>query len=132
MMVGLDTNVIVRFLANDDAKQSNAVKARLIKIHNSGNNVFVSKLVMIETIWVLTSVFGFGDRAILDGLDKFSQLPMVVLEDPDLITRLKGLYSDTGPGLSDQCILADYFFNGCETVITFDKKAKKLDGFSDV
>jgi predicted nucleic-acid-binding protein len=132
MTVGLDTNVIVRFLTNDDVKQSSAVKARLSKINESGNKAYVSKIVMLETVWVLTSVFEFEDRIVINGLDHFSQLSMVTLEDPDLITRIKGLYSDKGPGLADQFILADYVFNGCETVITFDRKAKKLDGFSGV
>lgn len=131
-MIGLDTNVVVRFLTNDDVRQAGAVKARLRSIGELGDKAYLSKISMLETVWVLSFLFEFEGEIILDGLDHFAQLPMVVLEDPDLITRLKGLYSRKGPGLADQFILADYIFNGCSTVITFDKKAKKLNGFSAV
>ena len=132
MMIGLDTNVVVRFLTNDDVKQANAVKARLRSVGDSGDKAYFSKISMLETVWVLSSVYEFEDEIILDGLDHFAQLPMIALEDPDLLARLKGLYSKKGPGLADQLILADYVFNGCSTVITFDKRAKMLAGFSAV
>ena len=102
------------------------LKKRLSQINESGSKAYISKIVVLETAWVLTSVFEFEDRVVIDALDNFSQLSMISLEDPDLITRLKGLYSDKGPGLADQLILADYIFNDARLSSHLTKKPNAL------
>ncbi|RLC10565.1 MAG: hypothetical protein DRI57_20195 [Deltaproteobacteria bacterium] len=58
-MIGLDTNILVRLLVNDDQKQNNQIVKRLEEAERNGEQLFISKLVLIEAMWVLNSVYGF-------------------------------------------------------------------------
>ena len=73
MKIGLDTNVVIRFMVNDDDKQAAIVEKELQQILKSGGKVFISNLVILETIWVLSSTYKATQENILDGLFEFSQ-----------------------------------------------------------
>src|SRR5690348_13469031 len=75
-MLAIDTNLIVRYLVNDDRAQ--AEKARKL-IDN--NEVFVCTTVLLETEWVLRSVYGFSAARCSRALSDFAGLPHVNLED---------------------------------------------------
>ncbi len=69
-MRAIDTNVVVRYLTGDDAKQS----ARARAVIESGS-VFVSTTVVLESAWVLRSVYGFSRDAVANALRAFLGLP---------------------------------------------------------
>ena len=70
-MIGVDTNILVRFLVGDDIKQANKVYQVFKDAEQNNNEIFVSTLVVLELIWVLNSVYKV-DR--VDILDSISQL----------------------------------------------------------
>lgn len=76
-MLAIDTNLIVRYLVGDDAGQAARAK-RLI----DNNDVFVCTTVLLETQWVLHSVYGFSDEQCANVLAAFAGLERVTLEDP--------------------------------------------------
>src|SRR4051794_7740331 len=78
-MLALDTNLVVRYLTRDHPGQS--AKARAVI---EGEDVFVSTTVLLETEWVLRSVYGFDAAQIWAALRAFAGLPRVSLEDPAL------------------------------------------------
>ena len=75
-MLAIDTNLIVRYLVGDDPGQ--AARARRL-IDN--NDVFVCTTVLLETEWVLRSVYGFSAAQCAKGLADFAGLPRASLED---------------------------------------------------
>jgi predicted nucleic acid-binding protein len=75
-MLAIDTNLIVRYLVGDDPGQ--AARARRL-IDN--NDVFVCTTVLLETEWVLRSVYGFSAAQCAKALSDFAGLPGVSLED---------------------------------------------------
>src|SRR5690242_6518722 len=78
VMLVVDTNVIVRYLTNDDTAQ--ATRARRLLAQQS---IFVPLTVLLETEWVLRSVYGFGASAVVHALRAFAGLPRVTLETPE-------------------------------------------------
>jgi predicted nucleic acid-binding protein len=79
-MLAVDTNLIVRYLTGDHPRQS--AKARAVI---DGEDVFVSTTVLLETEWVLRSVYSFDSTQVCTALRAFAGLPRVSLEDPGLV-----------------------------------------------
>ena len=121
-MIGIDTNVLVRFLTNDDKVQARQV-AKLIE----RQAVFIAKSVLLETEWVLRYTYEFKPAAILDAFKKFLGLPEITIEDPACITQALQWYSH-GLDFADALHLASN--QKAEKFATFDKnfirKAKSL------
>jgi predicted nucleic-acid-binding protein len=128
-MIGLDTNVIVRFLVNDDVQQAEIVENRLVEIELSGESVIVSNLVLLEVFWVLRSAYGFSQEKIINAVQNFTGLDIVELEDENLFYELQNSHSKYSADLADQIIILNYLELDCETSLTFDKKASKIPGF---
>ena len=76
-MIALDTNVIVRFLVRDDEQQAQAVYARLKQAEAARETLFVPLLVVLETIWVLESVYDKSRQEILDSLEDLSNFSIL-------------------------------------------------------
>ena len=75
-MIAVDTNVLVRLLTGDGPKQVMAARAVLQR-----DSVWVAKTVILETAWVLGSLYGFDGAAIVDALTRFLGLADVQAED---------------------------------------------------
>lgn len=75
-MTAVDTNVIVRLLTGDDVEQAAAAKALL-----ASEPIWIAKTVLLETGWVLRSVYGFSEEAICDAFRKLLGVKNVHAED---------------------------------------------------
>ena len=121
-MIGIDTNIIVRLLTRDDPEQFDAA-VRLVKTSGPDRPLFVNPIVIAETIWVLERIYK-TDRAMarrqVAGL-----LDTVEIKVPE--TMLTGSWSEwlqsPHPDFSDVVIAGLNSENGCETTMTFDRKA---------
>lgn len=123
-MIGLDTNLIVRLLTNDDKKQAKLV-ANLIE----NNSVFIPKSVLLETEWVLRYTYDLSSATILKAFENLLGLVQVTVEDTVCVKQALHWYSKN-LDFADALHLAS-----SNTVIeqfaTFDKafikKAKQLN-----
>jgi len=121
-MLAIDTNVVVRYLTGDHPRQSAQAK-RLV----DGEDVFVGATVLLETEWVLRSVYGFATAEIARALRGFAGLPRVTVEDPGVAARALD-WMERGLDFADALHLAKA--GGCEAFVSFDlrfaRKANKL------
>ena len=116
-MRAIDTNVIVRYLVNDDPGQ--AARARKL-IDN--NDVFAGTTVMLETEWVLRSVYGFSAGECAKALTGFAGLPRVQIEDSAAVAKaLRWMHQ--GIDFADGLHLAGA--EHCEIFISFDQDFAK-------
>jgi predicted nucleic-acid-binding protein len=99
-MVAVDTNVLVRFLVRDDAKQA-ARAASLMR----GNEIWISKTVLLETEWVLRSLYVFSTPSLVLALRALAGLQNVLLEDELAVARALDWFGD-GMDLADALHLA--------------------------
>ena len=128
-MKAVDTNILVRFLVRDDRKQADLVYRELKKTENDGNILFVPLLVVLETIWVLESVYDVSKREIIEAIDDLLLMPVFEFEAQGVISRVIISARDSKLDLSDLLIAHSAKASGCKTVITFDKKASKSEYF---
>lgn len=124
-MRAIDTNIVVRFLTNDDEAQ--AGKARGIV---AAGDVFVATSVLLESAWVLRSGYGFAQDSVVAALRGFAGLPGVTLEAPQLAARALD-WAEQGIDFADALHLGRA--TACTAFLTFDRKfARAAAGMSDV
>ena len=128
-MKGIDTNILIRFLVGDDKLQAKKVYNIFKKVELERNELFVPLLVILELIWVLESVYEIPRIAILDSISELLLMPILKFEHQSALQQ----FTNTGQGneydLSDLLIAHSAKEQGCEAVITFDKKASKFNLF---
>ena len=126
-MTGLDTNALVRYLVQDDEEQLRAVLALLLK---KNATFFVPDLVLVETDWVLTSLYQWSVEEIVEAIGRLLTVHNLAFEDEGRIrSALRAMRQ--GADLSDELIVARCREMGCKTVATFDKgMAKRHPGFA--
>lgn len=128
-MKALDTNVLVRFLVNDDKAQGKKARDFLENAEEKGDPLFVPMIVLMETIWVLDSVYEFPRNEIIHAMELISQMAVITLEKPDTVLKFIDYAKGSKTPLSDLLIGASAEGAGCDTTLTFDIKASKSDLF---
>ena len=125
-MTGIDTNVLVRYLVNDDPVQSKKA-AGLFRSLTVMNRGFISLVVIVETIWVLESVYGFETPLIIEAILKLLKSQRLVVQCAKEIEEALTIES-CGGDPADAIIAGLGRSFGCEKTVTFDKKAARLEG----
>lgn len=126
-MLAIDTNVVVRYLTNDDPEQSPRAR-RLI----DGQPVFVTVTVILEAEWVLRSAYGYDQASIVNALRVFGGLPAVEIEDAAIVSSALDL-AETGMDFADALHLGKS--SHCSAFVTFDRKfikAAQAAGYESV
>jgi predicted nucleic-acid-binding protein len=128
-MIGLDTNILVRYLAQDDPVQSRKATV-LIEGHLTEQTPgFISIVALVETIWVLKRAYGLTEKEIATVLERVLQADTLVVEhEAAVATALSALWNGYG-SFADALIGAINAQAGCTRTVTFDRKAVRLPGF---
>src|SRR5579859_4738002 len=122
-VLAIDTNILVRYLTNDHPEQS--AKARSLLISNA---IFVSNSVLLESEWVLRSVYQFPTSARIGGLRTIAGLPNISVENPPLLAEALDR-AEAGMDFADALHLGAAAH--CESLATFDRKfVKAASGLS--
>jgi predicted nucleic-acid-binding protein len=126
-MTGIDTNVLVRYLAQDDEAQLRAVMAMLLK---KNATFFVPDLVLVEVDWVLSTLYQWTPDEVAEAFGRLLTVHNLIFEDEGLIRgALRALRQ--GADLSDELIVDRCRDMGCKTLATFDKGiVKRHRGFA--
>jgi len=124
-MIGVDTNLLVRILTNDDPIQARRA-AKLLE----SDDIYITKTVLLETEWVLRHAYEIEKVNIKKGFLKLLGLPNVSVEDPDSVTQAIGWY-ENGFDFADSLHLASS--KRCKKVATFDRAfIKDAQRFSSI
>lgn len=128
-MIGLDTNILVRYLAQDDPIQSAKATEIIERRLTEENPGFVSAVAMVETVWVLERAYRLGSDEIAAAIERTLQIDVLVVEnEQEVFTAMIGLKQGKG-AFADAMILALGARAGCSYTLTFDQKASRLSGF---
>ena len=128
-MKALDTNVLVRFLVKDDKQQAQAVYRRFKQAEAKKEVLFIPVLVVLETVWVLESVYEVMRQEILDSIDQLLLMPILKFEVQSAVRSFVSSAQENKMDLSDLLIAHCARSSGCECVITFDKRASSFAFF---
>ena len=128
-MIGLDTNVLVRYLAQDDPVQSPQATDIIERQLTEENPGFVSIVATVETIGVLDRAYGLGALEIAATVERLLQAETLVVEnEQEVFTAMVALKEGQG-SFADAVIAALGAKAGCAYAVTFDRKASRLPGF---
>lgn len=129
-MIAVDTNVLVRFLVRDDARQHRVAAALVEKANASGEPLFVSELVLCELVWVLRYSYKVRRAELAETLRLLLHSRQLRLANRELISRAVDSYEAGKGDFADYVIQEQAKHNGAATVATFDAALLAEDGFS--
>jgi predicted nucleic-acid-binding protein len=128
-VIGIDTNVLVRYLAQDDPKQS-AVATRFIESSLSAERPgFVSAVTLCEIVWVLAESYGADRKRIRDTVEGLLATKQLVIERAELVWKALRAWEGVAADFSDALIGQIALAHGSEKTVTFDRTAARLPGF---
>lgn len=128
-MLGIDTNILVRFLVRDDEPQFEKARRLIRREVVAGRRVFVSQLVLLETEWVLRSRYGMQKTEISAAISRLLDATDIQFENEPAIEEALFNWKDSAADFADCLIAAQNKRLGCSATATFDVKAAKLPGF---
>ena len=128
-MLGIDTNVLIRFLVRDDEAQFDRARKLIKREVSAGRRVFVNQLVLLETEWVLRSRYGVHKNQIMESISGLLDAADVQFEDEPSVEEALFIWRDTAADFADCLIGAKNRRLGCRTTASFDVRASKLPGF---
>ena len=128
-MIGLDANILVRHLAQDDPIQSPKATHLIERRLTEADPGFVSVVAMAETAWVLERAYGLADADIAAAIERVLQADVIMVEsEQEVFTAMIALKEGRG-SFADALIGALGARAGCSRTLTLDRKASRLADF---
>jgi predicted nucleic-acid-binding protein len=128
-MIGLDANILLRHLAQDDPIQSPKATELIERRLTEADPGFVSVVAMAETVWVLERAYGLADHDIAAAIERVLQMDVIVVENEQEVFTAMIALKDRRGSFADALIGALGASAGCSRTLTFDRKALRLAGF---
>jgi predicted nucleic-acid-binding protein len=129
-MRSLDTNVLVRYLVNDDPKQAQTAERILDDCRDNREPVFLSILVLCELVWVLDRSYGQTKAQILAVLEKLLEMDLFRIEQESLVRQSLNHYRPGKGSFPDYLIGEISQRAGCRDTVSFDRALKGAPGFT--
>jgi len=121
---GIDTNVLVRYLTDDDPLQSRRAAAWITTMATRGDRCFVSAIVLCEVTWVLRGAYKVSKDDLLRTLDRVLATTQFVVGDKDVVRRAVAAYRTGRADFADYVIGALHREAGCEKTVTCDRRLR--------
>ena len=128
-MIGLDTNVLVRYIMQDDPRQS-AKATRLIESLEADRPGFIGMVSIVELYWVLTSCYDLTNDQVRQALDLLLRTRQIVVDQADQVLRALKVFETGKADFADCLIERAAAAAGCEKTMTFDVSAARHAGMT--
>jgi len=128
-MIGLDTNVLVRYLVQDDPGQSRKAAQVIATRCTRDDPGFINRIVLCELVWVLESAYGYSKETIVVVLEKLLRTSQLKIEDTQSAWTSFRMYQKGKADFADCLLGATNRLGGCNETVTFDRAASKLEDF---
>jgi predicted nucleic-acid-binding protein len=126
-VIGLDTNVLVRYITQDDNKQA-ALANALIENLDDASPGFVTLVTVAELNWVLESAYNFTRQQFAEVMQTLMMVDTIKLDRAAVVASAVRVYAASKADFSDCLIERLSASAGCERTMTFDKSAAKMAG----
>jgi predicted nucleic-acid-binding protein len=128
-VIGLDTNLLVRFFTRDDPVQAARAVQFLEANCSAADPGFVNHVVLCELIWVLRSSYGYDRTLVADLVELLLQAPAFRIDAPDLVRAALAQFSGAALDFADALTAAINVAYGCVATATFEREAGLSPGF---
>ncbi|MGH7863987.1 MAG: PIN domain-containing protein [Candidatus Binataceae bacterium] len=128
-MIGLDTNVLVRYIMQDDAKQS-ASANRLVESLSVESPGFVPLVSVVELAWVLSSAYELDRDQVVQVFESLLRTKEIVVERAEIVWKALRVFQSANADFADCLIERSAVVAGCDRTMTFDRGAAKGCGMT--
>lgn len=122
-MIGIDTNVLIRYLVQDDEAQAKIASDFIESKCSDDNPGFINHIVLCEITWVLSGAYRQKRSDIANVIDSLLQVRQIEVQNAPLVWKALSDYRDSNADFSDHLIAHSNQQAGCASTATFDKKA---------
>ena len=129
-MIGLDSNVLVRYLTQDDPAQSKKANQLVEEALRSGEALYLNHVVICEMNWVLARAYDYDRAELADAIEKMLSAAQFEFEDKNSLWQALAGFRQSGADFADCLIGVKNTGAGCTSTLTFDKRAGGLPQFS--
>lgn len=129
-MIGLDTNLLVRYLTQDDAAQSKRATRIIDSAIEAGEDLYLNHIVVCELTWVLARAYGYAKDELLGVLEMILAAGQFAFEDKDALWRALESFRGSRADFADCLIGVKNATAGCRTTVTLDRAAAGLGNFT--
>lgn len=131
-MIGVDTNVLVRYLTQDDPPQVRRVDTLIADALDRRDLFFIDDIVLCEVVWVLRTRYRHEKSTIVEALDRVVGTALFAFEDRDLLRRALDAYR-VGPADFSDCLIGLRNSRaGCDHTVTFDRALRSQTTFVQI
>ncbi len=128
-MIGLDTNVLARYVMQDDLRQSPRA-TRLIESLSAEAPGFVPVVALVELVWVLSGSYGLSRAQVFTVLETLLRSRELVIDRAELVAQALSRFGTAGVDFADALIQRIAAAAGCDVTMTFDASAAKFAGMT--
>ena len=128
-MIGLDTNVVIRYLVQDDKKQSAASTRFIEKSLTTDAPGYINHISLCEIVWVLQRCYGVTKPQVQEIIEGLLTTKQLNVENVEATWKALRAFDEKSADFCDALIGQVNIHSGCEYTVTFDKKAASLPGF---
>lgn len=126
-MIGIDTNVLVRYLAQDDEAQS-AAASQIIDGLSTELPGYISQVVLVETVWVLVRSYKMPRATLVEVIEMLLRTRELVIESAEVGYLALATFRSSNADFSDALIAHGGRLAGCRETVTFDRRAALATG----
>ncbi|MES2308895.1 MAG: type II toxin-antitoxin system VapC family toxin [Verrucomicrobiota bacterium] len=128
-MTGIDTNVFVRYVTQDDPIQSRFATEWIESHCTSKNPGWINRIVLCELVWVLSRGYRYTKKDVTRLLDRILETDSLEVESPDEVRRALHDYTNGDADFSDYLLVHTNLAKKVRSTITLDQKAATHSGF---
>ncbi len=128
-MIGLDTNVLIRYIVQDDPAQSRKASAFIAARISAETPGYINAVVLCEVVWVLKRAYHYDKKIICGIVRQILQTRELVVEESDAARQALCAYEEGKADFSDYFIAAMNRLAGCSSTATFDHTAARHPDF---
>jgi len=131
-LIGVDTNILVRYLTQDDPSQARRVDALLKEAFDANDQVYIDDVVLCEMVWVLGARYRYEKSAVTAVLDDLLETTLFAFEDRNLLRRALDAFRSGAGDFADYVIGLRNARAGCENTVTFDRALRGRAPFASL
>ena len=128
-MIGIDTNVLVRYLAQDDPPQSALAEEFIENYCSEKHPAFINHIVLCETVWILDRCYHADKDTIANILGEILKTEQFRIQNVEMVWRALREFKKSAVDFADCLLAQNNLGNGCEHTVTFDNKASASAGY---
>jgi len=121
-MIGIDTNVLVRYIVQDDPEQSAQSTLLIEQECNLSSPGYLSNIVLYELVWVLTGAYKYDKNLVIEVMEQILVTVEFLVENENIVRKAINDYKIGSADFSDYLIVNNNQQSGCTKTYTFDKK----------